>query len=260
MSSKKADSNDGCLGMGGLMLLFLVIGGVMMIPKGVWIGLGVLAGLAVVAWLGVIVFHEVDKRKQVRSVELEKQRKAAAIAEKQARTERLGSENARSVDLARSAVEQIVESRAAREGWLGDVDFAADIEGIESDFARAQELRMVANELKDLPEPSPEDRRLLADAVAATDRLENAGRARVALIADCAREAALVDESLSDEDQRARTEEQREELHRRLSTMLYGAEASATESPSESAADQVLARVAGYREIKRQIADTAGTE
>lgn len=258
MAGKKA-GNDGSFGTAGITALVVIVGALMMIPKGVWIALGVIAGIAVAVWAGKAIYEEAMKRRKAQADENERQHKAAAVAAKRRRENALGALNARCVETALGSISQIGQSRAARQGWLGDIDFTADIEGIEDTFARAQELRSVADELRGLPEPTADDRRLLDDAVVAAQRLDLIGRERADLISRCAEEALLVDESLAQEEDRARTEEQREQLHRKLSSMLYGAESSSTEIVADSVADQILARVTGYREIKQQVA-RAGDE
>ncbi len=79
------------------------------------------------------------------------------------------------------------------------------------------------------------------------------------MIAKCAREARLVDESLRNERKAARTAEQRAQLHAQLSAMLYGIEAAPDVAPPDSAADAVMARVQAYRDIKNQIQLNAPT-
>ena len=51
----------------------------------------------------------------------------------------------------------------------------------------------------------------------------------------------------------ALTAEQRAELHGKLSALLYGVEAAPDASAVDSGVDRVMARVAAYREIKKQI-------
>jgi hypothetical protein len=76
----------------------------------------------------------------------------------------------------------------------------------------------------------------------------------VELIEKCANEARLIDKSLSDEREDARTAEQRAELHAKLSALLYGIRAMPDNTTTDSAAvDAVMARVQAYREIKNQI-------
>lgn len=144
-------------------------------------------------------------------------------------------------------------SEAARAGLLGDIDFDADIRGIADNLRKAHGLQKVANTLASLDKPSAEDRKILAEAKATVAKLETAALNRVELIAKCATEAQLVDKSLHDDRQDAKTSAQRAELHAKLAAMLYGIEASPDTAPTDSAADAVLLRVGAYREIKNQI-------
>ncbi|MGB0961344.1 MAG: hypothetical protein ACPGVY_01455 [Mycobacterium sp.] len=185
-----------------------------------------------------------------------RQREEPSRKEKQQRVEKLGAKNAARVDSAQAAVKQVVASEAARAGWLGDVDFTADIQGITDNFQKVHALRKIATELSTLDKPSADDRRILAEAKSTATNLERTAIERVQLIGKCATEAHLIDKSLRTERKDARTAEQRAELHGKLSAMLYGIEATPDTTPTDSAADAVMARVHAYREIKNQIQRT----
>ena len=172
---------------------------------------------------------------------------------RQQRIELFGAKNAALVEAAQYAVNRVVGSEAARTGWLGDVDFTADLRGIMDTFRQAHELSRVAYPLSVLENPSAEDRRILADANATIVKLEGAAYPRVALIKKCALEVELIDKSLHDERQEAKTAGQRAELSAKLSAMLYGIKATPDATPTETATDAVIARVWAYREIKNQI-------
>ena len=165
----------------------------------------------------------------------------------------LGAKNAAVVESTEAAVQRVIGSDAARAGWLGDVDFTADIAGITDSFRKAHELRNVAQQLATLDKPSADDLKILADARRTADDLVATATTRSELIQKCAREAKLVDESLRKEREDAKTAEQRAELHAKLSSMLYGIEATPSAPPANSAADSVMARVQAYREIKNQV-------
>jgi hypothetical protein len=182
-----------------------------------------------------------------------REREAKAAKEKQRRIESLGKENAALVESALAAVKQVSASEAARAGWLGDVDFTADIGEITDKFEKAYALRKVANELSVLDKPSVDDRKILAEAKTTIANLELVAIERVELLAKCATEARLVDKSLREEREDAQTAEQRAELHGKLSAMLYGIEATPDTTPTDSAADAVMARVQAFREVKNQI-------
>ena len=172
---------------------------------------------------------------------------------KQQGIEALGAKNAARVEHAIAAIDQIAASEAARAGWLGDVDFTADLNGIIGNLRKAHDLRKVADQLSGLDKPSADDRKILVEAKAAIETLEGAAVERVKLIEKCATEARLVDESLRKERDDALTEEQRAELHAKLSVMLYGIKATPDATSTETATDAVIARVCAYREIKNEI-------
>ena len=183
----------------------------------------------------------------------EKLKKRQRKEDKQRRIEILGAKNAVRVERAIAAVDQIVASESARAGWLCDVDFTADLDGIIGNLRKAHDLRKVADKLSCLDKPGADDRKILAEAKTTAANLERAAIERVDLIHQCEIEARLVDESLQKERDDARTEEQRAELHAQLSSMLYGIEATPDTTSKGLAADAVLARVQAYREIKNQI-------
>lgn len=250
--SRKKSSEGGGAGIIGFLALF-VIGLLMKIPAEVWIFLGVVVGLAVVIGLITWAVGTAEKRRAAAEEQARIDRDARARQEKQRRIETLGKENASLVETALRSVQQVAESEAALAGWLGDVDFTADIAGITTGFAKAYELRGVTRKLSALSKPSVDDRRLLAEARITVANLERAAAERVALIGRCAREARLVDASLRAEREDARVAGERAELHAKLSAMLYGIEAAPDATPVDSTADAVMARVLAYREIKGRI-------
>jgi hypothetical protein len=246
---------------GGLFVIFILIA---IIPKQVWIGLGIAAAIALVTWVvyKVVIFFDERKaaaEKQARAdaaaeaARVKRQREEHARKVKQERINALGAANAARVDSAQAAVKRVVASEAARAGWLGDVDFTADITGITESFRKVHALRKVADQLSALDNRSADDQRILDEAKSTAANLEGAAIERGDLIEKCATEAKLVDESLHAERVDARTAEQRAALHAKLSSMLYGIEAAPDTTPANSAADAVMARVQAYREIKNQI-------
>ena len=260
MSSKGSD--DVGKGIAGLIVFVIVL--IALIPKEIWIALGVVAGGAILIGFTAWATSEYKKSRAAAEERARAERAARGAAEKREREEKarkkkqqriraLGKENAALVESAMAAVRQVGASEAARTGWLGDVDFTADIQQITDNFQKAHALRKVADELSALDKPSPDDRRILAEAETTVANLELAAVERVELIGKCATEARLIDKSLSDERKDARTAEQRAELHAKLSGLLYGIEAAPDTTPTDSAADAVMARVQAYREIKSQI-------
>ena len=262
MAKGSKDSNGGCAPVVvGFFILFALLS---QIPKPVWIALGVVAAISVLTW----VFYKswiAWEKSRAEAQERERSRKAAQEAAAAARRaeqarrakqeliDNLGAKNAARVESARAAVSSVIGSEAARAGWLGDVDFTADIRGIVDSFGQAHALRRVSEELSALEKPSIDDRRILGEAESTAADLERAAAERVELIERCATEARLIDESLRNERKDARTAEQRAQLHAKLSSMLYGIEAAPPTAPTDSAADAVIARVQAYREIKNQI-------
>jgi hypothetical protein len=182
---------------------------------------------------------------------------AAAREERSKRKQRLvaelGSKNAALVESAKTAAKRVTDSEAARAGWLGDVDFTVDIAEITDIFRKTHELNAVAEQLSTLAKPNANDRKLLADARRTAADLAAKASSRIKLVQQCAAEAEMVDDSLSQERDDARTAEQRAELHAKLSSMLYGIEATPSMDSGSPAADSVIARVQGYREVKNQI-------
>jgi len=207
--------------------------------------LGVTVGTSV--YVAGFFYQRAGERREVK----EQQREATQWADT---TRALGPRYASIVEATRAAVNHdICESEAARAGLLGDIDFNADIRGITDNLLKAHELQKVADTLASLDKPSADDRKILAEAKATVTKLETAALNRVGLIAKCATEAQLVDKSLRDERQDAKTSAQRAELHAKLAAMLYGIEATPDTTPKDSAADGVLVRVRAYRELKNQI-------
>jgi hypothetical protein len=175
-----------------------------------------------------------------------------ARAEDKRRVEALGKQGAALVARAKSSVQRIVSSEAAREDWLGDVDFTPDVEEIGTNLSRARALRRKAEELSALAKPNDDDRKIIVEAKTETTRLELKTKKRVELLERCASEARLIDESLRTERDENQLAAKREELHGELAAMLYQIEATGA-TRGESAAEAVIARVQAYREIKGQI-------
>lgn len=264
------DSNGGCSkGVGGAVVVLVVL--FAMIPKPIWIVLGVVAALGLLSWVfykGLTAWEQSrlaeEERAQVQRAQeaavAQQEREAEARRLKQQRIQTLGAANAARVRSAQAAVKQVVASEAARTGWLGDVDFTADLKSIVDSFQKAQALRKVADQLSALDKPTADDRKILAEAKTTAAGLERVAIERANLIGKCATEAKLIDDSLRTERQDARTAEQRAELHAKLSSMLYGIEAAPPATATDSVADAVMARVQAYREIKHQIQLTRGEE
>lgn len=263
MAKEGKSSSEGCATvLGGVVIGIVVL--IAAIPKEAWIVIGIVVGAAVV--LGAVIaaiaainrVHDVAEEQAYEEQEAQEaaakqRREEKARKQKRQRIEALGPKNASRVDSAQAAVNKVAASEAARSGWLGDVDFTADVRAITDSFRKARGLRKVADELSALDKPSADDRRILAEAKTTAIKLERTAIERVELIEKCASEARRIDESLRREREDARTAEQRAELHAKLSAMLYGIEAAPPTSSTDSAADAVMARVWAFRDIKNQI-------
>ncbi len=261
MGNKGSDDGAAKVVVGAIVFVIVLVS---MIPKEVWIALGVIAGATIVIAGTAWAISENTKRRvaaaerarvaqAAQAAAAKREREERARKEKQQRIDTLGKDNAALVESALAAAKQVGASEAARAGWLGDVDFTVDIRGITDNFQKAHALRGVAGKLSALDKPSLDDRKILAEARTTVANLESSAIERLKLIQRCATEAQLVDKSLSTERADARTAQQRAELHANLSAMLYGIEATPDTTPTNSAADAVLARVQGYLEVKNLI-------
>ncbi|MDZ7883203.1 MAG: hypothetical protein U5N53_09940 [Mycobacterium sp.] len=261
-------SSGGADAVGAFVVGVVVL--IAMVPKPVWIALGAIVALCLVTW----TVHSLVKSVEASRIEAENRERAERAAraaaakreredknrrEVQRRIDTLGNANASLVEAALHSVKQVAASEAARAGWLGDVDFTADIAWINRSFAKAHALRGVTGKLSALNKPSADDRSILAEAEGTIAELEGAAKERVELIGRCAVEARHIDESLRTEREDAKVAEQRAELHGTLSAMLYGIEAAPDTTPTNSAVDGVMARVQAYREIKQQIDQARAT-
>lgn len=253
--AKGGEANSGCVGVFGILL---VIGLIASIPMQVWIGLSGLIVTGLLVWAVTKALPVLEAKKAQRAAAAVQRRHDEEAARQHQRVVDFGEMNIAQIDLALAAVQRVVDSRAAREGWLGDVDFSVDIQGITDTYARAQQMRRVSGELQALSSPTADDRRLLAEANATATQLEAAATARVDLIRRCGLEAQTIDASLRREDEQTQTAAAREGLHRELNTLLYGVEATSCAAAADSAADRVMARVAGYREVKQQVTQARG--
>ncbi len=247
----KKNDNEGCVWIvGGLVILGILLS----IPKQVWIVIGVLVALAVI--VAVVVGGQANRQqRREQTAALAKADAERAERERRKRfVDELGQRTVARIDWARSSADRVCASEAAREGWLGDTDFGPDLAAIADLFRRARALREKAAELIVLDSPNDDDQRIIDDAEATAQVLADAANRNVDLIERCAAEAAAIDESLAAERAAAATAQQRAELHGELNALLYGTVAApAVSSNADSAAERVMGRVRGYREIKQQI-------
>jgi hypothetical protein len=250
---KKTDDPALVVGVTAFWVATIATFGMMALSAGSGLGgLSVVLGLIFGLGVGAVVYGVEGNRlsaKERRKTEEQLRDVRRRVGENRA----LGRRYASIVEATRATVSDIRYSEAARSGLLGDIDFDADIRGITDNLLKAHDLQKVADTLAALDKPTAEDRKILAEARTTVAKLETAALNRVELIAKCATEAQLVDKSLHDERQEAKTSAQRAELHAKLAAMLYGIEATPDMTPADSAADTVLLRVRAYREIKNQI-------
>lgn len=237
-----------------LVVFFLIAGIAIVFPKPIWLTFAIVLGVAAIAVVGTLVRKDVAEQRQIRAATVRATEEEQARVERARQSNRLGHKNVERLESAQVAAERVTLSDAAGEGWLGEVDFTEDLRTIAENFEKATALRATASDLTALSAPSPDDRRILADAQTAADRLEDAANLLSDLICRCSDEADLIDASLRKQRQDAENERRRAELHGDLSAMLYGAESAPGEEPMESGADRVMARVAAYREIVAEIA------
>ncbi len=134
------NSNDGCANVVGGAIVFVIIV-IAAIPKEIWIAIGVIAAIAALIAAAVKLASSIEKRqdeararekaRRAAQVEAEaKQQQERARKEKQRRIDALGTKNAELVESVQLSVKQVAATEAARTGWLGEVDFTADLKGI----------------------------------------------------------------------------------------------------------------------------------
>lgn len=160
MAKKGNDSVGGAIGA----VLFGIVVIIAMIPKPVWIALGITAAAAVLCWViyKSILAYERTRAAAEEQARIEQAAQAAAAKraraeqlrrEKQQRIDAVGRKHADLIDLAWVNVKKVGASEAARAGWLGDVDFSADIAGVTDSFEKAHALRKVTEQLATLDKP-----------------------------------------------------------------------------------------------------------
>lgn len=251
-NNSQNSANEGCLlaigafvvGLGGL------IAAVAALPKEFWIVVACVVGAVAIAWAASDCWNTESPREQ-----REKLLHGLGPAERERRSKIVGRRYAERFDGVLKAVDQISATEAARDGWLGEVDFTDDLRCIFETFEKAIDLRRVTRKLSALAEPSVEDRRIMADARLAADTLDRPAIERIDLIKKCAKEAQRIDESLRKGRESARTALERAELHGQLHGLLYGIEMAPPVAPANSAAERVISRVAASQEIKNQIGE-----
>lgn len=195
--------------------------------------------------------QQLEQRAAALKASKRKLEEQARLEDKQ-RVDALGKQGAALLKLATSSVQRLVSTEAAKGGWLGDVDFAPDLEEIEANLLKARALRRKADELSALSTPDVDDREIIAEAKSTTAHLERRTKERVELLEKCGSEARLIDESIRREREGAQLAVKREELHGELAAMLFETEATRA-THDQSSTDAVMSRVQAYRDIKGEI-------
>ena len=208
---------------------------------GVW----TLGPLAVLAMAVAAVRHS-----RPRPETPEESRARCELAAQQ-RIEEFGCLGPQLIDQARDAVERVLATEAARDGWLGDpadLDFATDLAVITEMLRQARRIEQMMAELSAIPEPTPADIEMLDEARRKMRGLRGDVRQRVQVLDACADQAGHVDQALAEKREAARIAAQRDDARRQLAAELYGADMSMSVAPSD-VVDAVSARVAAFREL-----------
>lgn len=182
----------------------------------------------------------------------EAERKRAALALERERIEEFGEEGVRLIARASGAVQRILATEAAREGWLGqssDLDFSGDQIMITESLKRVTALRIVIAESVAMPDRTADDNRLIKDAENAQSDLQAAVRQRVRKLLACAHGAEEVDQVLRREREELLIADRRDDLRSRLAALVHRTEIASTNRDLDSA-DAVSARVAGFHELR----------
>lgn len=169
-------------------------------------------------------------------------------AERQ-RVDEFGADGVELMDRADAAVRRIVSSEAATQGWLGELDFTADVSMIADTLRKVTALRTAAAVWAAIPNATADDERMHREAQRAAAQLEAAVAERVKVLHDCSLQAERVDQTLHRQREQAAITQQRDDIRGRLSAMIDGVEMTPNGAPSEST-DAVQARVAAFLELK----------
>lgn len=115
--------------------------------------------------------QQVEQRAAALAAARRKLEEQARLEDKQ-RVDALGKHGAALVKRAKSGVQRIVSSEAARACWLGEVEFTPDLEEIEANLLRARALRRKSDDLSALPKANDDDRKIIAEAKTTIAHLE----------------------------------------------------------------------------------------
>ena len=232
-----------------------------MLAVGVAVVLGFSAGdvwplLPIAIWIAI--YLALRERARTRP----QRERAKAQQQKQAerrRVDEFGADGVQLMDRADAAVRRIMSSEAATQGWLGELDFTADVSMIADTLRKVTALRTAAAEWAAIPNATADDDRMLRDAQRAAAKLEAAAAERVKVLHDCALQAERVDQTLHHQREQAAITQQRDDVRSRLDAMIDGVERTPS-GPSSDSTDAVKARVAAFLELKEIIEEQRRNE
>ncbi|WP_207842999.1 hypothetical protein [Williamsia soli] len=154
------------------------------------------------------------------------------------------------VEKARSAVAVITSSEAATGGWLGDVDFTADLFWIASSAVDASAMQELINKLKASKRAS--DKHAVSAGKAWLDVRRKKIDERVKLLEDAAKHARAVDERLKRQQETAERLTLRDEESARIAglrTRLMGSEQPNLVEPGTEAVEAIRARAEAFYDV-----------
>lgn len=234
--------------LGLIAVAVAVISLAYLLVDGVW--------LPLLMWAMIFVLMRERARNRARRQAAEtaralKQQKVLLVRR---RSDEFGKDGVELLDKAERAIRRIVSSEAAREGWLGELDFRPDLSLIRTNLRSLRLLRAAMTDLSMLPHRNSDDIRTLQDAERVVAERNKSIRERVDMLGKCAREAEQIDRTLREEREQARVAARRDDALSRLHGMLYGVQAAPLGTASD-AADAVTARVSAFRELKGHITE-----
>lgn len=194
--------------------------------------------------------REAAARKRAKE-EVKREAARKAVAARQ-HADSLTKDGLKLLERARCAIADVKSTEAAREGWLGewnDLNFPHDVAVISDTLQQARRIEKVVERTKKLPDPTPDDKKMLREAEQKVKTLRADSKARVQLLEDCAKQAREIDRLLEEERRRLRLDKQRDEARRQLATELFLVEVTPVQRESD-AADAIAARVAAFKELK----------
>ncbi|WP_143695104.1 hypothetical protein [Williamsia sp. 1135] len=154
------------------------------------------------------------------------------------------------VEKARSAVAVITSSEAATGGWLGDIDFTADLFWIASSAVEASAMQELITKLK--PSRRASDKQAVSAGKVWLDARRKKLDERVKLLEDAAKHARAVDERLRRQQEASARLALRDEESARMAglrTRLVGNERPNLVEPSNEAVEAIRARAEAFYDV-----------